>query len=157
MQDDWTPPAWFAEQAREREQAEGRLQDCLESKGWDVQFSFEDPVAWSTEAEASRYTRDMDACWTELGLPETDSTDQLARQYDAELDIARCLEHLGIDVPDAPSKDQWLERAQDPAGGSGLWLAFDAVDALRKERPDDAEATALVKRAEADCPRFWGL
>ena len=83
---EWTPPAWFAEQAQAREEERLGYQRCMDAKGWDRTMmegggSVEPFVAEDADdrSEIGRFDEDVEACRVELGLPEPLPADPRSR------------------------------------------------------------------------------
>ncbi|WP_231583614.1 hypothetical protein [Cellulomonas sp. A375-1] len=163
---EWTAPAWFAEQAQAREEERLGYQRCMDAKGWDRTMmegggSVEPFVAEDADdrSEIGRFDEDVEACRVELGLPEPHemTADELAVQYDAELDIARCLEHLGFEISEPPSRQAWIDRMlaanHDPSTAGDLWAPHNELAERAVAGEQDIERR--LDEAQAQCPQYW--
>lgn len=156
----WVEPAWFAEQAQQREGYQASLQSCFDSKGWDLTFNPDggahEPMS---EADYPRFDADLEACHTALGLQASGlafTEDDLRNWYRMDLDTVACLRHEGHDVAEPPSEDAYVEASlTSQAGGKpdseALW-GGPYLDQAVLELP--ASARDALRQA---CPERWAL
>jgi len=168
----YTAPAWFAQQAQDREQARAALQACLDGKGWKVtvnEFGGADEP-FSDDAELTRYHADMVDCRASVGLSDQAPTQQQAEQaYHGMLDTAACLRAQGFQVSDAPSEQTWVEAflaaSSDTATAEGATEAGDGATSvsdvwepygeLIAAAQDDQSQLERISATEKTCPQWW--
>ena len=159
----YTPPAWFATQAREREDAAAQMQACMSGRGWDrtVDEQGVSDEPFTDPAEAQRFGEDVATCWTDAGRPAvgTLTSDELHAVYRGGLDTARCLRSLGFTTTTPPAEDVWVEQqlglneiartgGQLP-DGVVVWSPYEGV--LEQLAQDDD----LPADYEQTCPTWW--
>ena len=168
----YAAPAWFAQQAQEREQARVALQTCLDGKGWSVTVNEFGGASepFSDDAEMTRYHADMVDCRASAGLSDQAPTQQQAEQaYRGALDTAACLRAQGFEVPDAPSEQSWVEAfltassdaataggtaeaGDDNVTSSQVWSPYGELVAAAQ---DDQAQLTKISDAEKTCPQWW--
>lgn len=154
----WTPPAWFAEQARAREQARSAMQACVEAKGWAVTADewggAEEP--FDDEATAEQYQRDSQECQTDLGIgPGAVKPDEEYWQgaYQRALDTWNCIRNEGIDLSDPPSEATYVEQRMAEAPDQ-VWLPYG--DPEIAHLMESGEMTSEERESlEVTCPQSW--
>lgn len=150
--DEWTAPAWFAEQAEQREAFRTSLQACVDARGWEVtvdEWGGGDQ-GFTEKAELDRFVADVDDCSRSLGrhVGVVDSETTTRNLYPMLVDTWECVVHLGYDVPPPPSEDE-LVRQYETDGASGpIWTPYGDL----MER---AGAVADSAELEATCPQPW--
>lgn len=152
---DWEEPAWFAEQAREQETVAAILDDCMESKGWDLTIGPRGDIAESLAElpDPQRPIEDIQVCFGEIpsdyrvALDEEYLRDTL---YPREVDVHACLLAHGA-TPEQPQPiDLFIEGylGDDPA--LEPWTAWSpAVMAQYAEEHGDEALEVL----EGACPQ----
>ena len=118
---------------------------CINEKGWDVKVDESDgslPFE-GTPAQMDQYQQDVAEC-TERQAPTIKQNDFSAEQwagfYEEEVSRAECLRAEGINIPDVPS----LQAFIDGALGSAPWTAYSFVTGQSEEN---------WKRLNAICPQ----
>lgn len=150
--DEWTAPAWFAEQAEQRAAFRDSLQACVDARGWAItvdEWGGGDH-GFTDEAEMDRFVADVDDCSRSLGrhVGDVDSETATRNYYPMAVDTWKCLIHEGYDVPPPPSEDE-LVRQYETAGSSGpVWTPYGDLMDSPSAVPDWAEL-------EATCPQPW--
>ncbi|WP_258725438.1 hypothetical protein [Cellulomonas sp. NS3] len=140
----WKPPAWFAEQERERAEYASSVGSCLEALGWNVTINPDGTFGAMRDGSQDDDPRarldDLRRCEEDNGYtwgPKA-FTDSEAREAHAkDLDSWRCMQHEGYDVEPPPPLAEYLDKG-DLAG----WDPF---------RAGDLPATRLL----AICPLRW--
>jgi len=161
----YTAPAWFAQQAQDREQARNALQSCLDGKGWTVtvnEFGGADEP-FSDDVELTRYHADMVDCRASVGLSDRAPTREQAEQaYHGMLDTAACLRAQGFEVSGAPSEQTWVEAflaaSSDTATAGGATSASDVWEPygeLIAAAQGDETRLARISATEQTCPQWW--
>ncbi len=156
--EEWAEPAWFAEQAREGEEAQAALQACMDGRGWSVPITKRGgtPTGFTDQDEAAAFMEDSTTCLADLGMELPTVGDAEAREiYGYQLDTLACLRHLEIDLPDAPSQDVYVETAVRFFAGdesADYWEPYDDLWSLAEHGEIDADTVAA---AEATCPQYW--
>ncbi|AEI13386.1 hypothetical protein [Cellulomonas gilvus] len=165
----WSPPAWFAEQARESEESRLGYQRCMDDKGWDRTMmaggGSEEPFVFGKDedrSELERFDADVEECRIELGYPapHEPTADELGVQYDAEQDVAACLEHLGFDIPEPPSREAWVEAlisGREDGASAEVWSPYGELARMVEDDPGNAELAGRIERAEVQCPQYSAL
>lgn len=122
---------------------------CLAAKGWTVQVDDNGAVVADgiPDAQMNQFRADRDSCLAAFDYDEFAVTPDMASSfYDKQLAVAECLRELGYDIPDAPSREAFVEELV--ATGLSSWLPYDAVvDAALAGDPD------ARREAEAACPQ----
>ncbi|MDM8083301.1 hypothetical protein QUV83_00785 [Cellulomonas cellasea] len=156
--EEWAEPAWFAQQAREGEEAQAALQACMDGRGWSVPITKRggSPTGFTDEDEAAAFMADSTTCLADLGMDLPTVGDAEAREfYGYQLDTLACLRHQGVDMPDAPSQDVYVETTVRFFAGdesADYWEPYDDLWSLAEHGEIDADA---VTAAEAACPQYW--
>lgn len=148
----WEPPGWMAEQARQQEEFQAALQSCLDGAGWDKTVTPDGGIKEPfTGAEYDRFRENLHECYTQMGYPVAPTTtlspEFLGTLYDRQLDVAACLKSKGEEVSDPPTRDLYIETANDPESTAG-WSPYDVVLA---SGIGEEEYNALRR----DCPEPW--
>ena len=150
---DWEEPGWMAAARQSVEEYQTAMLSCLEEHGVQGRASFGSEVAVAGAADehgvpitGSRAVMEAAgiACYERVPRPEHWSAPVDTGAYDRMLDVRSCLVAHGIDVPEAPAREVWLEHAHrwNP------WMTvFD-----RTPRLTDAELHTLM----AACPQDGG-
>ena len=156
----WTAPAWFAEQAAERASFRANLQECVDARGWQITVNeWGGSEHWfADEAEMDRFVADVDECSAALGRTgasgfvddNDDDPDALTRYlYPMLVDTWECVVNRGYDVPPPPSEDE-LVRQYAPGSHEPVWTPYGDLSAgdglMTAERMADLEIT---------CPLPW--
>jgi hypothetical protein len=152
----YTAPAWFAEQAQEREEYRTALQSCLDGKGWKVTVNRDGGIDESFQGdEIERIHVDVDTCRVSMGFPASDDLPpqdeaSLRRQYAMLVDTATCLRAQGVDVADPPSEDTWVDTSLQGTDEQKQhqWHPYD--DPAWAKVPEDR-----VAELERTCPQPW--
>jgi hypothetical protein len=158
--DTWVAPAWFAEQAQEREEYQVALQACLDGKGWDLTVNRDGGVDEAlTDADMARLPADVDGCRLSMGLPAeppAPTEEELRDHYAKLLDVRECLVAQGIAMAPAQSQDAWLD-AEARASAATTDEERAAVDLWHPY--DDDEIAALPGDRQEElfglCPQPW--
>lgn len=146
----WSEPAWFAEQAREREDVTAALQGCMDSKGWsltiDASGGISENLAALPDPEAA--ISDVEACMAALpqhGAVIVDDAYLRDVLYPQHLDTYACLVAHEITPDPPPDVELFVEThlAEDPqtepwtawGGGWTAELSFDELSALEQTCP----------------------
>ncbi|AEE44252.1 hypothetical protein [Cellulomonas fimi] len=155
----WEEPAWFAEQDREREEARSALQGCMDGRGWAVPMTEDGgtTTGFTDETEANRFMEDSRACLAESGLESEValSTDEIEELYDRQLETLECLRREGVELPDAPTRETYVEQTSRFLGGdesATWWEPYADLYTMEENRTIDAAASAA---AQAACPQYW--
>ncbi|MEA2010671.1 MAG: hypothetical protein U9N78_08205 [Actinomycetota bacterium] len=85
---------------------------CLRDQGWDVTPIDSDGISFeSIPLEQSRMSEaTFDACYAGLNLPDSMTTrGDVEAVYDFWVEQAACLRGQGVEVPEAPSRETFLE------------------------------------------------
>lgn len=120
---------------------------CLQDAGWDVILQSDGyEIRNLTEAQTASYELDEAECqeasgWNDMAAEEL-TPERLSVMYDDELVRADCLRAEGFDVPEAPSRQSYIDRytGEDP------WYAYKFVEPADLS---EAEWTALQEK----CPQ----
>lgn len=153
----FTEPAWFAEQAQEREAYRTQLQACYTSLGWNVTVDLDGGVVESFEkSEFDRFMIDKKSCHEEMGLssyldPVALTADDFGYMYVKDLDTYNCLVNEGYDMAPPPSKDVYIEQGLTIASGESAelgWLPYFDPAVISLSQAENA-ALKLV------CPERW--
>lgn len=154
-QDPWEPPAWFAEQAQERELARVRLQSCIDELGWDREIDEwgGSPEGFSDDEEMSAFVADSDECLQQVGLRAdhaAPTVEELELLYAMEVDGWWCIVAQGFDIPGPPSVEVFVEQSLDdsPPGEVDAWTPY--IDDALLELPEH-EYRDLLRT----CPEPW--
>ncbi len=158
--DAWTEPAWFAEQAQQREGYQSTLQSCFDSKGWELTFDTDGGVLEPLSlADRPRFEADLEECHLLAGLQMPDAVfteADLRSWYRMDLDTVACIRHEGHDVAEPPSEDAYVEASLTSQGGGApdpesLW-GGPYLDPVIVDLPA-AERDALRQA----CPERWAF
>lgn len=154
----WTPPAWFAEQARQREEMAASLQSCMEQLGWAVtmnEFGGTD-TPFTDGDELARFESDSADCQEQAGRDLSQRTEEEIRQdYQKDLDTLECLRAQGFDMADPPSEESYVESRLATPPPDDAWLPYGdpaIQDALVSGELTDEDVAALERK----CPQNWG-
>lgn len=133
--------------AGDSESWEDDVVGCLQEKGWDASVAPEGgfEAAFPTDQE-EQYRADVEACHDELGDamdPPPMSSEEVERAYDMLLDVATCVRGLGFEVPEAPSKQAYVEHLVN--NGIGPWHPYDGIT-----EPGDPDSQ--WREAKEECP-----
>jgi hypothetical protein len=157
----WTAPAWFAEQAAERAAFRDNLQECVDARGWQVtvnEWGGGSEFRFADQAEVDRFVADVEECSAALGrhgasgFDDSDDPDALTRYlYPMLVDTWECVVHQGYDVPPPPSEDELVRQYAGGAPDSGepIW---DPYGDLSKDGLMTVERMAEL---ETTCPLPW--
>lgn len=160
----WTDPAWFAEQARGREEARGALQSCMDGRGWDVpvtEIGGTANVGFATMAEAESFTAEVTACMQENGLRTglLEVTEAEAKEiYARQLDTLACMRAHGVMLPDPSTEQTFVESTiRFYAGGvtDAETLPWDPYGDFSDLQAQEAITPEVARAAEAACPQNW--
>lgn len=127
---EWTEPAWFAEQAREREEIATILQECMDAKGWDVQvdeYGGIDANLAPFPDDGAQLVADMTACYDQIPSTYKVTVDAAYYHdvlYPQQVDVYHCLVNQGIDVSAPPPVDIWVEDMLADKPDPDLWIAW---------------------------------
>lgn len=110
------------------------LAACVNEKGWDVTVDERDGgIAFEgTEAQMDQYQQDMEACMSESEDEvafEDFTTEQWDEYYQAETDRAACLRDEGVNVPEIPSQQAFIDSFQ----GDEPWTAYSFVGEVSED------------------------
>jgi hypothetical protein len=96
-----------------RAEATERFAECMTERGWIVTV---DPVDGGVSAEFSSdqedaYSADTDACYESTGANQARelTQDDYAKGYAMMLESLECLRNEGVDLPDAPSYQAYVD------------------------------------------------
>ncbi|MFC4613442.1 hypothetical protein ACFO3K_01830 [Cellulomonas algicola] len=157
VETEWKPPAWFAEQAREREEVAAKMQTCMDAKGWTVTLDEYGGAAepFTSEDEANRFSEDSMACQEEAGRRLGALTeDELREAYTRDVDTMMCLRNEGFDMADPPTVDTYVEsRLADPPPDD-LWVPYTDPAVQGALESGSLSADGLVE-LERTCPQNW--
>lgn len=150
--DGWTAPAWFAEQAEQREAFRTGLQACVDARGWETtvdEWGGGDR-AFTDSSELDRFVADVDDCSTSLGrhVGDVDPETTTRNMYPMLVDTWECVVHLGYDVPPPPSEDELVRQYRTDVTSGPVWTPYGDL----MERPG---AVADPAELEATCPQPW--
>lgn len=102
-----TPPP------QSREEATERLAACLAERGWNVTIN---PADGGIDNEfpsdqEDAYAADRDACYDITGANDVRelTQDDYAKAYGMMLESLECLRNEGVDLPDAPSYQEYVD------------------------------------------------
>lgn len=154
----WTPPAWFAEQAREREQARASMQACVEAKGWAVTANewggAEEP--FDDQATSDQFLKDSQACQAEIGIGPTsvEPDERYWREsYQRALDTWACLRNEGINLASPPSESTYVEQRM-AAAPDYVWTPYSDPEILRLLESNEMTSEERAE-LEIKCPQSW--
>jgi hypothetical protein len=150
--DEWTAPAWFAEQAEQREAFRTSLQACVDARGWEITIDEwgGGDHGFTEKSELDRFVADVDDCSRSLGrhVGDVDPDTTTRNFYPLLVDTWECVVHLGYDVPPPPSEDE-LVRQYETDGSSGpIWTPYGELMERLGTAPDREEL-------EVTCPQPW--
>lgn len=136
-----------------REDFAVNMAGCLQEKGWNVEAHEETNSFGNVDGllpeQAERYQEDSDECLAEFGYdpaPPPITPERAEVIYEVMLEVAQCIRDLGFHVPEAPSKQAWVEeRVRE---GIGPWHPYDALVKVNS----DAEAEREFDAARDACP-----
>ncbi|TFD49591.1 hypothetical protein E3T55_10960 [Cryobacterium frigoriphilum] len=99
---------------RPSSQAEGneRMVQCLSDRGWDAVLSSDGGIESSFPSEQEEvYSADVDDCFDVTGVNQvrTLNTDEFKKGYDLMSSSLECLRATGLDLPDAPSYQAFVD------------------------------------------------
>ncbi|MEY2848004.1 MAG: hypothetical protein RI885_669 [Actinomycetota bacterium] len=108
--------------------------DCLEGQGWEVtrtaDGAFE--VTYSVDQEA-QYQAQRTQCYSDseekLGTQPKLTESAVSALYDQQVSTSDCLEALGFDIPDPPTKQAWVEQVLQSSGSSDTWYPYNYLEA----------------------------
>ncbi|WP_160142786.1 hypothetical protein, partial [Cellulomonas algicola] len=136
----WAPPAWFAEQRRERAEYTRTVGGCLEALGWSVTVDVDGTLSAlrnsPDDSDPGARLDDLRRCHEENGYPY----DAPARELTAEeartahakdVDSWRCWQHEGYDLEAPPPLSEYLSRA-----GAVGWDALQFSGLSERERAE---------------------
>ncbi|WP_166345308.1 hypothetical protein [Phytoactinopolyspora limicola] len=86
---------------------------CLSDKGWDVAANEQGGVSYELPSDQEeRFYEDSDQCLKEIGYDDDAffTTEYLDRDYDLRVENAACIEALGYELPDAPSRQAFIDQ-----------------------------------------------
>ena len=150
--DEWIAPAWFAEQAEQREAFRTSLQACVDARGWEItvdEWGGGDH-GFTDESELDRFVADVDDCSRSLGrhVGDVDSETTTRRFYPMLVDTWECVGHLGYDVPPPPSEDELVRQYETDGSSEPVWTPYGELMDSPSAVPNSAEL-------EATCPQPW--
>ncbi len=154
---DWTPPAWFAQQAQERDRVRAALQSCVTDKGWsiDVDERGGSEHGFESEQELDLFVADVDSCRDGIELNDTTLEDEASMRlfYERELDVYACLRNEGFTPPPPPPYEIFAESHQPDASVKDAWIAWGpwVGEQFTAGNLDDAS----LARLEQTCPQQW--
>lgn len=154
---EWSPPAWFAQQAQDRERVRTALQSCITTKGWSVVVDERggSEHGFETEAELDLFVADVDACREGIELNDTSLADEESMRlyYERELDVYACLRNEGFTPPPPPPYEVFAESHQPDATVKDAWIAWGpwVGEQFAAGNLDDAGLAEL----EQTCPQQW--
>ncbi len=112
---EWQPPAWFAEQARQREEVKQILQDCVTAKGWDYQvdeYGGSEVNLATLPDKGEQFIADINTCYADIPESYVVVVDEAYIHdvlYPQEVDVYDCLVAQGITPEPPPPVDVWVE------------------------------------------------
>lgn len=151
----WTEPAWFAEQAREREEVTQILQDCMHARGWDFPVDEYGGIEANLAEvpDSDRVVADIDACYAEIPAEyrvEVDADYLHDFLYLQQVDTYHCLLAHGVAPDPPPPVDVFVEThlADHP---SDVWIAWQSgwVTQYLSQGHDQTDLAEL----ERECPQ----
>jgi hypothetical protein len=150
--EEWTAPAWFAEQAAQRAAFRADLQSCVDARGWayTVDEWGGSDHGFTDETELDRFVADVDDCSAALGRdPSTlDSEAATRSSYPLLVDTWECVVHQGYDVPPPPTEDELVRQTELGSRGRP-WTPYGDLGETWK---DD---WSKMLELEAECPAPW--
>lgn len=154
----WAPPAWFAEQAQEREEARIALQACMDAKGWNIELDewggSDEP--FTSQEEVNRFSEESMACQSELGfIGEVPTEASLRDRYAKDLDTWECLRAQGFEVADPPSVETYIESRLDRDYEGEVWLPYQDESISQALETGGITWEEFIQ-LEIDCPQQWG-
>ena len=155
----WHEPSWFVEQAREREEARAAMQGCMDGLGWTLTMNEYGGTStpFSDDATRERFSADAQRCRAENGLDREFAltASEASALYDRQLETRECLRQEGVDLPDPPTRETFVENAPRFAAGDETatwWEPYaDLYDLEERDLVDAATSTA----AQGACPQYW--
>ena len=120
---DYVRPGWMAEVKQAKEIYNHQLADCYTNRGFEVSYSVEgDPSIRNEVSENGdippqvlELTREVLAdCAEQYPPPAVLRLNDAGREYDRMLEVRECLIHEGYDISEPPSKDVWVDAANNP-------------------------------------------
>jgi hypothetical protein len=118
----------MAEVLSQREQQESFVQACLDSAGWDLNFSMVEGMDTSSISESQRpaFEHDFNQCQVDAGIDleaPARSPQDLAVEFSRHLDVFHCLEAQGVTgLAEPPTADAWIDAAL--SGGPDIWVPY---------------------------------
>jgi hypothetical protein len=121
---------------------------CMRDKGWDT-FAVRGGGIGTRgvpDEQMDQYRADEEKCYADLGFgvgqPPTVTRGEAEELYDVLLEVADCVRGLGYSVPEAPSRQAFVEQLISYPIPE--WHPYDVL----YETAD----TASIQQAEAQCP-----
>lgn len=123
------------------------MAQCLEDLGWDIDVDGGSvSVRQLPDEQVDQYLADRDDCLATLGYdelpPPSFTADELARAYEVLLEVADCVRDLGHHVPDAPSRQAFIDQMLEHP--IPQWHPYDGV--VRDGDPGQ------IQQVEEHCP-----
>lgn len=120
---------------------------CLNDRGWETEV-IPGSSTYRTVVppeQHDQYNADIEECHIEIGVdlsPPQVTPEEASELYDILLKVADCVRDLGYDVPDAPSRQTFVDELVSYPIPS--WHPYDPVY--------DTGRMADIQRVEAECP-----
>jgi hypothetical protein len=120
---------------------------CLNDRGWETEI-LPGSNTYRTVVppeQHDQYNADIEECNIEIGVdigPPQVTPEEASELYDILLEIADCVRDLGYNVPEAPSRQSFVEDLVSHPIPS--WHPYDPVY--------EAGRMADIQRVEAECP-----
>jgi hypothetical protein len=155
----WQEPAWFADQAREREEVKAVLQECMDSKGWGVPVDEYGGIDVNLVdlPDPQAIIDDMDECYKEIPSKYRVTIDASYLRnvlYGQQVDVYECLVAHGVTPEPPPPVDVFVETylSNDPDESSDMWIPWGG-DWTEKFFEDPANSGAALAALERECPQ----
>ena len=126
--DEWTAPAWFAEQAAQRAAFRDSLQACVDARGWAItvdEWGGGDHPSprrrrWTGSSRTSTTAREA----SDVTSRNVDSETNTRNLYPMLVDTWECVVHLGYDVPPPPSEDELVRQYETDGPSEPIWTPY---------------------------------
>jgi len=120
---------------------------CLNDRGWETEI-LPGSNTYRTVVppeQMDRYNADIEECQAEIGVdmsPPQVTPQEASKLYDILLEVADCVRGLGYHVPEAPSRQSFVDDLVSYPVPS--WHPYDPVY--------ESGGSAGIQRVEAECP-----
>lgn len=154
---EWKAPAWFAGQARQRDEVASILQDCVSRSGWDLTVNeyggIEENLADFPDPQAP--VAIVQSCYAEIPEKYNVTVDQTYLHdvlYPQQVDTYDCLVAHGVEPDPPPAVDIFVEAHLSTAEGGDPWIAWGG-DWTTEYTQGGAHTEADLAELEIECPQ----